>query len=208
MRTMLRWMFLLPLLSISSLGLSGCGSELGADWIFNTTVHLTIKPLAAETSLPKSALNVAWVYRPESTSPAPGVGSTTRVDCASQNAKERYCITPSLEVITRDWQSGQFDVKVGAPQSWLLAASEYKVGLPKVYAVIAICKDSASVSPECVQFAEGVSIYYTRGLGFSLTFLQSNRDEPVPSDSELVVEEVRDLPRELPKLFSPNLNNF
>jgi hypothetical protein len=201
----------LPLLSLSSMALSGCGSELGADRIFSTTVHLTIKPLAEEASLAGNILNVAWVYRPESTTQTQEAsGSTTSVDCVSENVQERYCIAPSMEVIARDPLSGQFDVRVGAPLPWLLAASRFTVGIPKVYAVIAICQASTSGSPECIKFAEGLSLYYTRGLGFSLNFKQPSEDQsqPVPSDSELVIDQVRELPRELPKLVLPDPTNF
>lgn len=210
MRTMLQWV---SWLSLSMMGLAGCGSELGADRIFNTTVHLTIKTpsLAKEVSLSQKGLNVAWVYRPESATQGQGqgfVGPTGSVDCASENVAQRYCITPSIEVIARDSQNGRFDVKVGAPLPWLLAASGFTVGLPKVYAVIAVCQGTPSVSPECLQFAEGVSLHYTRGLGFSLNYKPPYEDQsqPVPSDSELPVEDVRELPRDLPKLVLQNPN--
>jgi hypothetical protein len=197
MRTKLHWMYLLPLLSLST-ALSGCGSELGADPIFSTTVHLTIKPLANETSVAGNALNVAWVYRVVAANQVPELGgATTMVDCASENAQQSYCIAPSLEVTTRDVRSGQFDVKVGAPLPWVLEA-----GGRTVTAVIAICEASALGSPECIKYAEGVYVHYTRGKGFSLTFEQVNDiQQPVPSDSELVIETVRDLP---PKPFSSN----
>lgn len=204
MRTKLQWMYLLPLLSLSSLstGLCGCGSELGADAIFSTTVHLTIKPLANQIAVASNALNVAWVYRVVAANQVPELGgATTMVDCVSENAQQSYCIAPSLEVTARDAHTGQFDVKVGAPLPWVLEA-----GGRTVTAVIAICEASALGSPECIKYAEGVYVHYTRGKGFSLTFEQLNDiQQPVPSDSELVIETVRDLP---PKPYSSNTTSL
>ena len=159
MRTKLHWMYLLPLLSLST-ALGGCGSELGADPIFSTTVHLTIKPLANETLVASNALNVAWVYRVVAANQVPELGGATMVDCASENAQQSYCIAPSLDVTTRDVRSGQFDVKVGAPLPWVLEA-----GGRTVTAVIAICEASALGSPECIKYAEGVYVHYTPGQG-------------------------------------------
>jgi hypothetical protein len=196
MRTMLQWMLLLPLF------LSGFGSELGADPIFSTTVHLTIRPLARETTVAREALNVAWVYRTITANQVPDLNGTTALaDCARENYQQSYCIAPSLEVTSRDPRSGQFDVKVGAPLPWVLAA-----GGRTVSAVIAICRESAIGSPECIQYAEGVYIHYTKGRGFSLSFEQMNDiQQPVSSDSELVIESVRDLP---PKPISSNPTTY
>jgi hypothetical protein len=188
------------------MSLSGCGSELGADRIFNTTVHLTLtQSLTEQVSVTRNALNVAWVYRKDSTQQTQTqalVGAAMPVDCVSQNIQERYCITPSLDVIARNSQNGQFDVKVGAPPSWLLAASDYKQSTtPLVLAVIAICQESASGSPDCIKFANGFGLTYTAGLGFSLSLkLSQDVEQQVPADTEVVIEDTRELPRDLPKL--------
>jgi hypothetical protein len=192
--------------------LSGCGSELGADRIFNTTVHLAFnQSLTQEVSATKNALNVAWVYRKESTQQAQTqalVGAAMPIDCVSQNIQERYCITPSLDVIVRNSQNGQFDVKVGAPPSWLLAASDYRRSTaPLVLAVIAICQESASGSPECIKFADGFGLTYTAGLGFSLSLkLSQDVEQQVPADTEVVIDDTSDFSR-LPKLVLPDLTS-